>query len=74
MIVVDGKTGLLVPPRDPDALAAAIVDLMRDPARRRRWAARRAPASRTSSRSASTCGRSKAVFDEMLASRAGAGA
>jgi glycosyltransferase involved in cell wall biosynthesis len=29
-IVAAGATGVLVPPRDPDALAAAIVDLARD--------------------------------------------
>lgn len=33
------RTGLLVPPRDPDALAEAIVALLRDPERRRRLAA-----------------------------------
>jgi glycosyltransferase involved in cell wall biosynthesis len=32
-IVADGETGLLVPPRDPDALAAAIVALLTDRAR-----------------------------------------
>jgi glycosyltransferase involved in cell wall biosynthesis len=44
--VVDGVTGLLVPPRDPAALAAALVDLLRDRARcqrmgqaARQWAA-----------------------------------
>ena len=30
----DGITGRVVPPRDPDALAAAINDLLADPARR----------------------------------------
>jgi glycosyltransferase involved in cell wall biosynthesis len=33
-IVVDGVTGLLVPPRDPRALAEALVALLRDPAKR----------------------------------------
>jgi len=35
-IVVDGETGVLVPPRDPAALAAACVSLLGDPARARR--------------------------------------
>ncbi|MBO3087265.1 glycosyltransferase [Cellulomonas dongxiuzhuiae] len=33
--VVDGVTGVLVPPRDPAALAAAVRGLLADPARRR---------------------------------------
>ena len=33
-IVVDGEHGLLVPPRDPPALARAVDELLRDPARR----------------------------------------
>ena len=35
--VTDGLTGRLVPPRDPDALAAALVDVLADPARRAAW-------------------------------------
>ncbi len=31
---VDASTGLLVPPREPEPLAEAIVALLRDPARR----------------------------------------
>ncbi|MFN3168328.1 MAG: glycosyltransferase family 4 protein [Phycisphaeraceae bacterium] len=34
-IIDSGKDGLLVPPRDPDALASAIQQLIDDPARRR---------------------------------------
>jgi len=34
VIVVDGETGVLVPPRDPAALADAIVALLADPERR----------------------------------------
>lgn len=35
--VVDGRTGLLVPPKDPAALAAAVQDLLSDDGRRRRF-------------------------------------
>lgn len=34
-IVVNGRTGLLIPPRDPAAFAAALGELLADPARRR---------------------------------------
>jgi glycosyltransferase involved in cell wall biosynthesis len=42
-LIVDGETGVLVPPRRPDAVADAIAALLRDPARaeRLRLAARR---------------------------------
>jgi glycosyltransferase involved in cell wall biosynthesis len=35
-VVVDGETGLLVPPRDPAALAAALLRLRREPGERAR--------------------------------------
>ncbi|MFL5628816.1 MAG: glycosyltransferase, partial [Ktedonobacteraceae bacterium] len=38
-IVVDGETGLLVPPGDPQALRAAIQSLLDDPAIRERMGA-----------------------------------
>ncbi len=40
--IADGETGLLVPPRDPESLAAALRDLLDAPEARRRmgWAAR----------------------------------
>jgi len=39
-LIVDGETGWLVPPKDPAATAAAILDALSDPERTRRIAAR----------------------------------
>ena len=35
-VVADGESGILVPPRDPNALAAGIVELLKDQPRRTR--------------------------------------
>jgi glycosyltransferase involved in cell wall biosynthesis len=35
-IIDHGETGMILPPRDPDAMARAILELLADPARRRR--------------------------------------
>ena len=35
-VVVDGQTGFLVPPKDPQAFASRVVALLQDPALRRR--------------------------------------
>jgi glycosyltransferase involved in cell wall biosynthesis len=38
-IVLDGRTGLLIPPRDPAALAGAVGEVLRDPGRAREMGA-----------------------------------
>jgi glycosyltransferase involved in cell wall biosynthesis len=68
-IVVDGETGILIPPRDPAALAAAIDRLIGDPELRRRMgeAARaRVDAVFDIRRHVDTI---QGIFDEMLAFR-----
>jgi glycosyltransferase involved in cell wall biosynthesis len=73
-IVADGKTGFLVPPRDPDALAAKIVTLLQDDARR--TAMSRAARARVADvfDIHAHARAEEGVFDELLATRAGAGA
>jgi glycosyltransferase involved in cell wall biosynthesis len=64
------ETGLLIPPRDPGALAAAVIELLRDPARR----ARMAQVSRERHAAEFTVDRmvagTAAVYDAVLRSRA----
>ncbi|HKB26083.1 MAG TPA: glycosyltransferase family 4 protein, partial [Methylomirabilota bacterium] len=65
-IVVHGETGLLVPPADPRALAAAVRELLDDPARAARLGAagrRRAQAEFGLARHAAAVG---ALYDELL--------
>ncbi len=68
-IVSDGATGLLVAPRDTDALRAALVALAGDPAQRRRLGD--AAATRARERFADTLmlDRMEAIFQRVLAER-----
>ena len=68
--VVDGRTGLLVPPRAPDALAAAMRAMVEAPERRRRMG--RAAALRARSRYdwATVAGRTLDAYQGLLAPRA----
>lgn len=70
-IVADGETGLLVAPRDPDALARAITELLRDPLRR--TAMGRAARARVGERFEihDHARAVERVFDEVLARRTG---
>jgi glycosyltransferase involved in cell wall biosynthesis len=38
-VVLDGRTGIMVPPEAPDALASAVVNLLQDPSQRQRLGA-----------------------------------
>ena len=64
---VTPDTGILVPPRDPAALAAAVIELLRDPARRERMAA--ASRARHAERFIidGMVARTAALYDEVLA-------
>ncbi len=68
--VVDGETGLLVPPRDSAALAGAILRLLRHPEEAARWgeAGRRRVADHF--RISSTVQRYEAVYERLVAEKA----
>jgi glycosyltransferase involved in cell wall biosynthesis len=71
VIVADGETGMLVPPRDPTAMADALVALLADPARRTamgRAGRARAEAVFDIRRHVQAM---EALFDEVLAAHAG---
>jgi glycosyltransferase involved in cell wall biosynthesis len=69
--VVDGVTGLLVPPGDPIALADAIEKMMRDPELRRRMGAAGANRIREHFSVAEMIGKMERLFDEAISARKG---
>ena len=64
-----GETGLLVPPRAPDELAAAIGSLLRDPARRAAMGAAAQRAARVRFLASAVLPRLYALYDRLLSRR-----
>jgi len=67
-VVEDGRTGVLVPRRDPDALADGLIGLLTDPERRARMAAAAKDALRGYTIDA-TAGRFAALYDSLVPAR-----
>ena len=68
-VVVDGETGLLVPPRDPTALAAGLAALLSDAALRARYAAAGQQRYREHFTAARMARETRAVYERALAAR-----
>jgi glycosyltransferase involved in cell wall biosynthesis len=68
--VVDGGTGVLVPPRDPAALGAALADLLADDARRAAYGAAGVRRARARYRWSRVVADTDAVYRQVLAARA----
>lgn len=70
-LVVEGETGLLVPPGDPPALAAALAELLRDPERRARMGAAGRERRREMFSIEATARRVGELYRELWAAKAG---
>jgi D-inositol-3-phosphate glycosyltransferase len=70
--VAEGETGHLVPPRDPAALAAAVSDLLADPARRRAFGAAGVQRARARYSWDAVASATAEVYDRALAARGAA--
>lgn len=70
-LVVDGETGLLVPPRDPSALAAALAELLSDPERRARMGAAGRERRRETFSIEATARQVGELYQELCAAKAG---
>ena len=68
-VVVHDETGLLVPPRSPDALAAAMLELLRDPERARSMGLRGRERAQQLFRVESMAAAYEAVYEAALAPR-----
>lgn len=68
-LVVDGRSGLLVPRRDAQALAAAVAELLRDPARRAAFGATARDHQRREFDIDVTVARVAALYEELVAAR-----
>jgi glycosyltransferase involved in cell wall biosynthesis len=68
---VTPETGILIPPRDPDALATAILELLEDDERRARMAAASRERHATHFTLERMIERTAAVYDEVLSTRRG---
>jgi sugar transferase (PEP-CTERM/EpsH1 system associated) len=68
-VVVDGETGLLVPPQRPDALAAALLQVISDSSRRKAMGQAGLERVRKDFELATVVGSYEALYAELLASR-----
>jgi glycosyltransferase involved in cell wall biosynthesis len=70
-VVEHGHNGLLVPPRDPKALAASVIELLRDPERGRAMGARSRPLVRQRFELARVVGQYSDLYHSVLSARSG---